>query len=58
LSGPDFAALKGKPVYGTPGDVLTVQGEKKSEREEKKEDYHLVERSYGTLSHPWSCWLR
>ena len=27
--------------------VLRIQGEKKSEREEKKEDYHLTERSYG-----------
>ena len=30
--------------------VLTLQGEKKSEREEKKDDYHLMERSYGSLS--------
>lgn len=29
--------------------VLTLQGEKKSEREEKKEDYHLMERSYGSF---------
>ena len=29
------------------GDVLTLRGEKKDEREEKTEDYHLVERSYG-----------
>lgn len=32
------------------GDVLSVKGEKKSEREEKKESYHLVERSYGAFS--------
>ena len=32
------------------GDVVTVKGEKKSEREEKKENYHLVERSYGSFS--------
>lgn len=32
------------------GDVLTVKGEKKSEHEEKKENYHLVERSYGFFS--------
>jgi HSP20 family protein len=32
------------------GDVLSVKGEKKSEREEKKENYHLVERSYGSFS--------
>lgn len=29
------------------GDVLTVQGQRKDEREEKKLNYHLVERSYG-----------
>jgi len=29
--------------------MLTVKGEKKQEREEKKADYHLVERSYGTF---------
>ncbi len=32
------------------GDVLTIKGEKKSEREETKENYHLVERSYGSFS--------
>jgi HSP20 family protein len=32
------------------GDILTLKGEKKSEREEKKENYHLVERSYGSFS--------
>ncbi|MBM4274293.1 MAG: Hsp20/alpha crystallin family protein [Deltaproteobacteria bacterium] len=32
------------------GDMLTIKGEKKSEREEKKENYHLVERSYGSFS--------
>lgn len=31
------------------GDVLTIKGEKKSEREETKEDYHLVERSSGSF---------
>jgi HSP20 family protein len=28
-------------------NVLTIKGEKKSAKEEKKKDYHLVERSYG-----------
>lgn len=28
-------------------DVLTIKGEKKQEREEKKESYQLTERSYG-----------
>lgn len=31
-------------------DVLTIRGEKKSEREEKKTDYHLVERSFGSFA--------
>ncbi len=30
-------------------DMLTVKGEKKSEREEKKENYHLTERRYGAF---------
>ena len=29
--------------------MLTLKGEKKSEREEKKDDYHLTERSYGSF---------
>jgi HSP20 family protein len=32
------------------GDVLTISGEKKREKEEKECDYHLVERSYGKFS--------
>ncbi len=32
------------------GDLLTIKGEKKQEREEKEENYHLVERSYGAFS--------
>ncbi len=32
------------------GDVLTIRGEKSQEKEEKEEDYHLVERSYGSFS--------
>jgi HSP20 family protein len=31
-------------------NVLTIKGEKKAEREEKKKDFHLVERSYGSFS--------
>ena len=30
--------------------TLTLKGEKKYESEEKKEDYHLVERSYGSFT--------
>jgi HSP20 family protein len=29
--------------------ALTIKGEKKQEREEKEEDYHLVERNYGSF---------
>jgi HSP20 family protein len=32
------------------GEVLTIKGEKKSEREEKEESYRLLERSYGSFS--------
>jgi len=32
------------------GDVLTLKGEKKEEKEEKKGGYHLVERSFGSFS--------
>ena len=31
------------------GGVLTIKGEKKSEREEKKNDYHIAERSFGSF---------
>ena len=31
-------------------NLLTIRGEKKSEREEKNKDYHLVERSFGSFS--------
>ena len=31
-------------------NVLTIRGEKKSEREEKQKDYHLIERSFGSFS--------
>ncbi|WP_373251328.1 Hsp20/alpha crystallin family protein [Brevundimonas sp.] len=32
------------------GDVLTVSGDKKSENEERKQGYHLVERRFGSFS--------
>jgi HSP20 family protein len=32
------------------GDVLTISGERKLEKEEKKEDYTRIERSYGSFS--------
>jgi HSP20 family protein len=30
--------------------VLTIKGEKKQEKEEKEEGYHLIERSYGSFA--------
>ena len=32
------------------GDVLTIKGEKKQEKEEKDENYHRIESSYGSFS--------
>jgi HSP20 family protein len=32
------------------GDVLTIKGEKKSEHEEKGDNFHRIERSYGSFS--------
>jgi HSP20 family protein len=32
------------------GDLLTIKGEKKQEKEDKGESYHRVERSYGAFS--------
>ncbi len=32
------------------GDILTVKGERKQEKEEKEENYHLVERRYGAFA--------
>jgi len=32
------------------GDMLTIKGEKKQEKEEREEGYHLMERSYGSFS--------
>ncbi|HEX9645923.1 MAG TPA: Hsp20/alpha crystallin family protein [Alphaproteobacteria bacterium] len=31
------------------GNTLTIKGEKKEEKEEKKKDYHLVERTFGSF---------
>jgi HSP20 family protein len=32
------------------GDILTIKGEKKEEKQEKDENYHLMERRYGAFS--------
>jgi HSP20 family protein len=31
------------------GDILTIKGEKKSEKEEKNKNYHFIERKYGAF---------
>ena len=36
------------------GDMLTIQGERKREIEEKKQHFHRVERSYGSFSRSFS----
>jgi HSP20 family protein len=33
-------------------DLITIKGEKKQEKEEKEENYHLIERSYGSFTRP------
>lgn len=44
----DIPGIKPDDIEVTLQDgVLTIQGEKKHEREDKAEKYHLVERSYG-----------
>ena len=46
----ELPGLDEKDVNVTLKDgVLSVEGEKKSEREEKKDDYHLTERNYGSF---------
>lgn len=35
--------------------LLTIKGEKKQEQEEKDEQYHRVERSYGAFTRTGSC---
>jgi len=47
------AEIPGIPVkdvdISLTGDVLTISGEKKEEKEEKGENYHRVERSFGSF---------
>ncbi|WP_243438581.1 Hsp20/alpha crystallin family protein [Fundidesulfovibrio soli] len=46
----ELPGLEPKDVNVTlQNDVLTIQGEKKFEEEEKKENYHRIERSYGSF---------
>jgi HSP20 family protein len=47
----DLPGLKESDVDVTFDDgVLTIRGEKKVERDEKKDTWHLVERSYGSFA--------
>jgi HSP20 family protein len=44
----DLPGVEEKDVAVTLANgVLTIKGERKSEREEKKDDYHIAERSFG-----------
>lgn len=46
----EVAGLKPEEIeISLSGDVLTIKGEKKEEREEKKDNYHLVERRFGSF---------
>ena len=46
----DVPGLKAEEVEVTlNGDLLIIKGEKKEEREEKKDNYHLVERRFGSF---------
>jgi HSP20 family protein len=46
----ELPGLEAKDVdVNLSGDLLTIKGEKKTEREEKKEKYHYSERYYGSF---------
>ena len=46
----DLPGIDEKDIQLTIQDgVLTMRGEKKSERKDERENYHLVERSYGSF---------
>jgi HSP20 family protein len=47
----ELPGMDAKDIEVTLSDnILTIRGEKKSEKEEKEKDYHLVERSFGSFS--------
>jgi HSP20 family protein len=47
----ELPGLKKKDVeLNVTDNLLTIRGEKRSEREEKNKDYHLVERSFGSFA--------
>ena len=46
----ELAGLDGKNVeVKFADDILTIKGEKQEEKEEKKKDYYLSERGYGSF---------
>ncbi len=47
----ELPGLEAKDVeVSVSGDMLTIKGEKKAEKEEKDEYHHVVERTYGAFS--------
>jgi HSP20 family protein len=47
----ELPGMEEKDVEVTLADnILTIRGEKKAEKEEKEQDYRLVERSFGSFS--------
>jgi HSP20 family protein len=47
----ELPGLEAKDVdVAIAGDMLTIKGEKKQEKEEKDEYHHVVERTYGAFS--------
>jgi HSP20 family protein len=47
----EVAGLKPEEIeVALTGDILSIKGEKKEEKEETKGDYHLTERSFGKFS--------
>jgi HSP20 family protein len=47
----EVPGMDGKDIdISLSGGVLTLKGEKKQEKEEKDENYHFTERSYGAFS--------
>jgi HSP20 family protein len=47
----DVPGMEAKDIHvSIDGNVLTLRGERKQEKEEKGENFHRVERSYGSFS--------
>jgi HSP20 family protein len=47
----EVPGMDGKDIdISLSGRLLTIKGERKQEREEKEDNYHFVERKYGTFS--------